>query len=40
MTSAFESAPGLSGFQEVRQTIGERGDYCAVISLSPSFFVR
>ncbi|MEU3499683.1 HAD-IB family phosphatase [Streptomyces hundungensis] len=40
VASAFESAPWLTGIQDVWREIRERGDYCAVISLSPSFFVR
>jgi phosphoserine phosphatase len=38
--AAFEGAPWLLGIREVWQEIRERGDYCAVISLSPSFFVE
>ncbi|MGW1762497.1 HAD family hydrolase [Streptomyces sp. NPDC002073] len=38
--AAFDGAPWLSGIREVWQEIRERGDYCAVISLSPSFFVE
>ncbi|GGO86319.1 hypothetical protein GCM10012280_22150 [Wenjunlia tyrosinilytica] len=37
--AAFESAPWLEGIREVWQDIRDRGEYCAVISLSPSFFV-
>ncbi|MER0446973.1 HAD-IB family phosphatase [Streptomyces sp. Edi4] len=40
VTSAFENAPWLTGIQDVWREIRERGDYCAVISLSPSFFVE
>ncbi|WP_328311716.1 HAD-IB family phosphatase [Streptomyces sp. NBC_00442] len=40
VASAFESAPWITGIQEVWQEIREEGDYCAVISLSPSFFVE
>ncbi|MFJ1647313.1 HAD family hydrolase [Streptomyces sp. NPDC088258] len=36
---AFEEAPWLAGIREVWAEIRERGDYCAVISLSPDFFV-
>jgi phosphoserine phosphatase len=36
---AFESAPWLTGIVEVWADITSRGEYCAVISLSPSFFV-
>ncbi|MCX4692170.1 HAD family phosphatase [Streptomyces sp. NBC_01408] len=38
--AAFEGAPWLAGIREVWQEIRERGDYCAVVSLSPSFFVE
>ncbi|MFJ3879320.1 HAD family hydrolase [Streptomyces sp. NPDC090077] len=38
--AAFDGAPWLAGIQEVWTEIRERGDYCAVISLSPSFFVE
>ncbi|MFE2282681.1 HAD family hydrolase [Streptomyces sp. NPDC059443] len=38
--AAFDGAPWISGIREVWQEIRERGDYCAVISLSPSFFVE
>mgnify|MGYP001420376458 CR=1 FL=1 len=40
VAAAFESAPWLRGIREVWADIRERGEYCAVISLSPSFFVR
>ncbi|WP_406343519.1 HAD family hydrolase [Streptomyces sp. NBC_00648] len=40
VTAAFVSAPWLAGIQEVWREIREGGDYCAVISLSPSFFVE
>ncbi|WP_369377759.1 HAD family hydrolase [Streptomyces sp. cg36] len=40
VTAAFVSAPWLAGIEEVWREIRERGDYCAVISLSPSFFVE
>src|SRR5690349_723676 len=36
---AFDSAPWLAGIVEVWADITARGEYCAVISLSPSFFV-
>jgi phosphoserine phosphatase len=36
---AFAGAPWLAGIGEVWSEITERGEYCAVISLSPSFFV-
>ncbi|AKL66906.1 haloacid dehalogenase-like hydrolase [Streptomyces goshikiensis] len=38
--AAFDGAPWLSGIREVWREIHDRGDYCAVISLSPSFFVE
>ncbi|MEU4732420.1 HAD-IB family phosphatase [Streptomyces sp. NPDC023588] len=38
--AAFDGAPWLAGIRDVWQEIRERGDYCAVISLSPSFFVE
>ncbi|MFE9842243.1 HAD family hydrolase [Streptomyces goshikiensis] len=38
--AAFDGAPWLSGIREVWRDIHDRGDYCAVISLSPSFFVE
>ncbi|MEV0526834.1 HAD-IB family phosphatase [Streptomyces sp. NPDC050439] len=40
VTAAFEGAPWLTGIQETWAEIREGGDYCAVISLSPSFFVE
>ncbi|NUK24211.1 HAD-IB family phosphatase [Streptomyces lunaelactis] len=40
VAAAFEAAPWLDGIQEVWREIREAGDYCAVISLSPSFFVE
>lgn len=39
VTAAFEAAPWLSGIREVWADIRRHGDYCAVISLSPDFFV-
>ncbi|RDG37204.1 HAD family hydrolase [Streptomyces corynorhini] len=39
VAAAFEGAPWLAGIREVWADIRERGDYCAVISLSPDFFV-
>lgn len=39
VTAAFEASPWLSGIREVWAEIAEAGDYCAVISLSPDFFV-
>lgn len=38
--AAFDGAPWLEGIREVWREIKERGDLCAVISLSPSFFVE
>lgn len=40
VAAAFVAAPWLAGIREVWREIRERGDYCAVISLSPSFFVE
>ncbi|MEU3916525.1 HAD-IB family phosphatase [Streptomyces sp. NPDC029004] len=40
VSAAFEAAPWLDGIQDVWREIRESGDYCAVISLSPSFFVE
>lgn len=40
VTAAFEGAPWLDRIREVWAEIGQRGDYCAVVSLSPSFFVE
>ncbi len=40
VTGAFEGAPWLSGIRETWAEIREGGDYCAVVSLSPSFFVE
>ncbi|MEU9333043.1 HAD-IB family phosphatase [Streptomyces sp. NPDC048290] len=40
VTAAFEGAPWLAGIREVWAEIRRAGDYCAVISLSPSFFVE
>ncbi|MFJ6658606.1 HAD family hydrolase [Streptomyces sp. NPDC091377] len=37
---AFEGAPWLARIREVWAEIRRTGDYCAVISLSPSFFVE
>lgn len=37
--AAFEGAPWLEGIRDVWADIRERGEFCAVISLSPSFFV-
>jgi phosphoserine phosphatase len=38
--SAFAGAPWLAGIREVWADIRANGDRCAVISLSPDFFVR
>ncbi|OIJ91969.1 HAD family hydrolase [Streptomyces colonosanans] len=38
--AAFTAAPWLSRIEDVWTAIRENGDYCAVISLSPSFFVE
>jgi phosphoserine phosphatase len=40
VTAAFEGAPWMSGIEDVWAEIRRNGDYCAVISLSPSFFVE
>jgi phosphoserine phosphatase len=40
VTAAFENAPWLDRIQDVWAEIRGNGDYCAVISLSPSFFVE
>ncbi|WP_329289005.1 HAD family hydrolase [Streptomyces sp. NBC_01455] len=40
VAAAFEQAPWLSGIEDVWAEIRNNGDYCAVISLSPSFFVE
>lgn len=40
VTAAFEGAPWLAGIREVWAEIREAGDYCAVVSLSPDFFVN
>ncbi|MGB8938765.1 MAG: HAD-IB family phosphatase [Streptomyces sp.] len=40
VTAAFDGAPWLMGIRETWAEIREGGDYCAVISLSPSFFVE
>ncbi|MGQ4515016.1 HAD-IB family phosphatase [Streptomyces sp. DW26H14] len=40
VTAAFEQAPWMDGIPEVWADIRARGDYCAVISLGPSFFVE
>ncbi len=38
--AAFERSPWLTGIREVWADITARGDHCAVISLSPDFFVK
>ncbi|MCW2871993.1 HAD-IB family phosphatase [Actinacidiphila oryziradicis] len=40
LAAAFDGAPWLRGIREVWAEITARGEYCAVISLSPDFFVR
>ncbi len=40
VAAAFEGAPWLDGIREVWADIRARGDRCAVISLSPDFFVE
>lgn len=40
VTAAFEGAPWLTRIREVWAAIRQKGDYCAVVSLSPSFFVE
>ncbi|MFF4350496.1 HAD family hydrolase [Streptomyces sp. NPDC001530] len=40
VTAAFEGAPWMSGIEDVWAEIRGNGDYCAVVSLSPSFFVE
>ncbi|SOE12421.1 phosphoserine phosphatase [Streptomyces sp. 2323.1] len=40
LAAAFEGAPWLTGIQEVWADIRARGERCAVISLSPAFFVE
>ncbi|GAA3189117.1 MULTISPECIES: HAD family hydrolase [Streptomyces] len=40
VAAAFEGAPWLAGIQEVWADIRARGERCAVISLSPGFFVE
>jgi phosphoserine phosphatase len=40
VAAAFEGAPWLDRIQDVWKDIRARGDYCAVVSLSPSFFVE
>ncbi|WP_329396128.1 HAD-IB family phosphatase [Streptomyces lydicus] len=40
VAAAFDGAPWLTGIREVWADIRARGERCAVISLSPSFFVE
>ncbi|MFG2138770.1 HAD family hydrolase [Streptomyces sp. NPDC048650] len=40
LAAAFDNAPWLSGIREVWADIRARGERCAVISLSPDFFVE
>ncbi|MGW7362212.1 HAD family hydrolase [Streptomyces sp. NPDC054841] len=40
LTAAFDKAPWMEGIREVWGDIRTRGEYCAVISLSPDFFVE
>lgn len=40
VTAAFEGAPWLAGIRDVWADIRAQGDRCAVISLSPDFFVE
>ncbi|MGW1890343.1 HAD family hydrolase [Streptomyces sp. NPDC002004] len=40
VTAAFASAPWLLRIPDTWAEIRERGEYCAVVSLSPSFFVE
>ncbi|MDH6517899.1 phosphoserine phosphatase [Streptomyces sp. SAI-135] len=40
VAAAFQDAPWLARIREVWAEIREQGDYCAVVSLSPSFFVE
>ncbi|TVL92354.1 HAD family phosphatase [Streptomyces sp. SAJ15] len=40
VTAAFDGAPWLAGIREVWADIRARGERCAVISLSPNFFVE
>ncbi|MER5521809.1 HAD-IB family phosphatase [Streptomyces sp. NPDC002763] len=40
VTAAFDGAPWLARIRDVWGEIREAGDYCAVVSLSPSFFVE
>ncbi|MER5970789.1 HAD-IB family phosphatase [Streptomyces sp. NPDC002055] len=40
VAAAFDGAPWLDGIREVWAGIRDSGDHCAVISLSPGFFVE
>ncbi|SDK81228.1 HAD family hydrolase [Streptomyces indicus] len=40
VTAAFEGAPWMAGIREAWAAIRARGEYVAVVSLSPSFFVE
>jgi phosphoserine phosphatase len=40
VAAAFDRAPWLARIRDVWAAIRKRGDYCAVVSLSPSFFVE
>ncbi|MFD7460585.1 MULTISPECIES: HAD family hydrolase [unclassified Streptomyces] len=40
VAAAFDGAPWLARIRDVWAEIRARGDYCAVVSLSPSFFVE
>jgi phosphoserine phosphatase len=40
VAAAFEGAPWLRRIRDTWAEIRDRGEYCAVISLSPSFFVE
>ncbi|MFE0042291.1 HAD family hydrolase [Streptomyces albireticuli] len=40
VTAAFEGAPWMDGIRDVWAAIRARGERCAVISLSPGFFVE
>jgi phosphoserine phosphatase len=40
VATAFDGSPWLAGVREVWADVRARGEYCAVVSLSPDFFVR
>ncbi|WP_069813989.1 HAD family hydrolase [Streptomyces sp. TP-A0874] len=40
VAAAFDGAPWVAGIREVWSEIRASGDYCAVVSLSPGFFVE